>query len=505
MQSQIGVDKTNMSVDLVTGGFIFFVSEFRVDTTTMSIINDDEVKMEEFERERRRLPALRRELEDLKQEQDDEWRRWVAEWGRSSVTATDPENDASSPERKCRAYKLQQKIDALRERITDIESGRGESEYLLRLGQFVQTNGDALLLDDNLETAPMTAPKRKGQALDEPFSKTAKRKRTKLAAKRHGDAAAAKLSARMNAPRTMTIDLFLGSASSPTVPAQTEEEKSFCAGELYERFRKQVIEGERPDVGGQVSEEELYFCPWCKLPLSDVRDEALLICIEEGCGYNISYVPTDKRAVPFGENPAPRRLNKNSYRESNRFSEWLNQSMAEEQVDVTDALHTRKANVVEAVRKEFVKWRTKPEQVNYFTVRKMLQKLEKSRTAPPQTYASMYEHATQIAFRITGIPPLRFTPEQKDTLRRNFLRLMLAWQELTESNDPVLIDSTGKKRSNFIAYAYVLTQLCVLLEYDDFVGRFPLLKSEAKLREHNRCWKRLCEILRWEYYPLNRA
>ena len=43
--------------------------------------------------------------------------------------------------------------------------------------------------------------------------------------------------------------------------------------------------------------------------------------------------------------------------------------------------------------------------------------------------------------------------------------------------------------------------MCQLLELDDFIKCFPLLKSRDKLRTPDQIWKQICEDLHWEFYP----
>ena len=56
-----------------------------------------------------------------------------------------------------------------------------------------------------------------------------------------------------------------------------------------------------------------------------------------------------------------------------------------------------------------------------------------------------------------------------------------------------------KDRKNFLSYSYVLHKFCELLEYDDFLDKFPLLKSREKLHQQDLIWKNICEYLNWEF------
>jgi hypothetical protein len=54
-------------------------------------------------------------------------------------------------------------------------------------------------------------------------------------------------------------------------------------------------------------------------------------------------------------------------------------------------------------------------------------------------------------------------------------------------------------RSNFLSYSYVLYKFCELLEEDEYLPYFPLLKSKEKLRQQDMIWKNICKEVQWEY------
>ena len=56
-------------------------------------------------------------------------------------------------------------------------------------------------------------------------------------------------------------------------------------------------------------------------------------------------------------------------------------------------------------------------------------------------------------------------------------------------------------RKNFLSYSYVLHKFCELLELDDLLIYFPLLKSREKLQQQDYIWKNICNELEWQYIP----
>ena len=56
-------------------------------------------------------------------------------------------------------------------------------------------------------------------------------------------------------------------------------------------------------------------------------------------------------------------------------------------------------------------------------------------------------------------------------------------------------------RKNFLSYSYVLHKFCELLELDDLLSYFPLLKSREKLQQQDNIWEKICQSLKWQYIP----
>ena len=58
-----------------------------------------------------------------------------------------------------------------------------------------------------------------------------------------------------------------------------------------------------------------------------------------------------------------------------------------------------------------------------------------------------------------------------------------------------------KSRKNFLSYSYVLHKFVELLELDDFLPCFILLKSREKLHQQDQIWKQICGYLNWQFIP----
>ena len=105
-------------------------------------------------------------------------------------------------------------------------------------------------------------------------------------------------------------------------------------------------------------------------------------------------------------------------------------------------------------------------------------------------YQSYYEHVTHIISKLSGVPPPTINRDTEEKLRHMFKQIQVPF----ENHCP-------KSRINFLSYSYVLHKFCELLELDEFIKCFPLLKSREKLRQQDKIWELICRDLRWEFIP----
>jgi hypothetical protein len=101
-----------------------------------------------------------------------------------------------------------------------------------------------------------------------------------------------------------------------------------------------------------------------------------------------------------------------------------------------------------------------------------------------------YEHCSYIVSQLSGKPTEPFPP----ALVREFIKMFIQIQS-------PFIKHAPPDRKNFLSYNYVLHKFCELLEQDEYLERFPLLKSGDKLCAQDAIWKKICEELQWQYIP----
>ena len=160
------------------------------------------------------------------------------------------------------------------------------------------------------------------------------------------------------------------------------------------------------------------------------------------------------------------------------YHEWLSQFQAKQSPHIPDEVYQE---ILDELEKHRFKDLSKLTYDKLSFVKKILKNLG---------YAQYYEHTTYIISKLTNKPPPTLNREDEEELKKMFDLI----QEPFEKHCP-------KSRINFLNYSYVLHKFCELLELDEFLKCFPLLKSVDKLRMQDEIWKNICKELKWEFIP----
>ena len=210
-------------------------------------------------------------------------------------------------------------------------------------------------------------------------------------------------------------------------------------------------------------------CGTCNVEMTFYQNEAKLGCPR--CGRE-EFILVDSEKPSYKD--PPREITYFAYKKINHFNEWLAQFQAKENTDIP-------ADVVEAVMSELKKERiTDPKKIKKEKVREILQKLKLSK---------MYDHVQQIKNRIQQqMTHLTLSKEMEEKLQHMFKEIQ-----------PAFIKYCPKERSNFLSYPYVLYKLCQLLEMDEFLPCFQLLKSREKLYQQDQVWQKICSEMGWQF------
>ena len=167
-----------------------------------------------------------------------------------------------------------------------------------------------------------------------------------------------------------------------------------------------------------------------------------------------------------------------NYKRNNHFQECLNQLQAKENTTIP-------TKIIDDLTTEFKKYNiTDPKVVTTSLLKNILKKLK---------YNKYYEHIPTIINQFCGIRAPKMTPELEQQLKLMFDEIQTPFEKYSFNVCP--------DRKNFLNYNYVFYKMCELLNKDEFLCYFPLLKSREKLYEHDLIWKGICQDLRWEYIP----
>jgi uncharacterized Zn finger protein (UPF0148 family)/chaperonin cofactor prefoldin len=211
-------------------------------------------------------------------------------------------------------------------------------------------------------------------------------------------------------------------------------------------------------------------CQDCGVEKTLYISDGKLIC--NLCGEETTIlVDSDK---PSYKDP-PREVSYFAYKRINHFNEWLAQFQAKESTDIPQDVYD---NIIIELKKERI---VNMNELTPLKLREILKKLKKNK---------YYEHIPHIINKLNGIPPPVMSRETEEELRRMFKEIQLPFHKYCPAN-----------RKNFLSYSYVLHKFVQLLELDEFLPCFMLLKSREKLHQQDQIWKKICEHLKWEFIP----
>ena len=226
----------------------------------------------------------------------------------------------------------------------------------------------------------------------------------------------------------------------------------------YKRYKYNIFPEELCYSENNINEDN-YCYTYKKFKVFNI-DEAISTCLSCGISINVSTNP-EKPSIKPAEN---------DYKRYTHFCDCLANIQGKESVKVSE-------EVINTIIREIVheKMENSLEKLIEADIKRYLKKHRKLR---------YYNHATQILYRITNIPPLQMTPIMEEKLKIMFLQIQ----------EPFEIFK-GKNRSNFFSYSYIIYKFCQLLEYNEFLPKLKLYKDRLKLYEHDKIWKKICEHL----------
>lgn len=209
-------------------------------------------------------------------------------------------------------------------------------------------------------------------------------------------------------------------------------------------------------------------CPECEKEMVFSSNEAILTCTS--CGFQESIlIDSDK---PSYKDP-PREVSYYAYKRINHFNEWLAQFQAKESTEIP-------SEVLDLILVELKKERIiDTKNIKQAKIREILKKLKLNK---------YYEHVPHIINKLNGQHGPLMSREVEEKLRFMFKEIQ-----------PSFVKHCPPERNNFLSYSYVLYKFCELLNLDEYLHCFPLLKNRDKLYNQDKIWENICRDLRWEY------
>lgn len=245
------------------------------------------------------------------------------------------------------------------------------------------------------------------------------------------------------------------------------EKKSLQRNQLLNDY----LQLEDPTMARNTVEE--YDDPWtlceqCSNEMIMCLNEANLTCSK--CGHQeFILVDSDK---PSYKDP-PREVCYYAYKKINHFNEWLAQFQAKESTEIP-------ADIYDAIL-----YQLKRERITNMSSLKPTKLREILRNMKCSKY---YEHIPHIINRLNGQNAPFMSREDEEKLRHMFREIQPSFKK-----------HCPKGRRNFLSYGYVLYKFCELLEMDEYLACFPLLKNRDKLYLQDKTWEKICAEMQWQY------
>lgn len=217
---------------------------------------------------------------------------------------------------------------------------------------------------------------------------------------------------------------------------------------------------------------EMDKCFYCNVgEFVNQEDEGILICNNQLCGKFVKNIVDSSKS--FNKEP-PNEISYTAYIRLNHFKEILSQFQAKETTEIPP-------EVIQMIRARIKKERiTDLSKLNYETMRDILRKLGLNK---------YFEHIQYIN-SIFGVKPPVMSESLIETLCVLFIEIQPKFSMYCPSN-----------RTNFLAYGYILHQLCVLLDQTQYLPYITTLKDIDKQRQNDAIWYLICKSLDWQYFP----
>ena len=263
------------------------------------------------------------------------------------------------------------------------------------------------------------------------------------------------------------LDVLEKADEEPIVAPQQQKQSFLSRDKLLEEYLKKV-HPENVRTTSSVLDDTFGECDECEKEMVFSPNEAVFTRTD--CGYQeFVLIDSDK---PSYKDP-PREVSYYTYKRINHFNEWLAQFQAKESTEIPQEVFD--AIMVELKKERILDTRS----LKRTKIREILKKLKLNK---------FYEHVPHIINRLNGLNAPVMSREVEEKLRYMFREIQPSFQK-----------HCPEGRNNFLSYSYVLYKFCELLELDEYLSCFPLLKNRDKLYVQDKIWEQICKELKWQY------
>ena len=246
--------------------------------------------------------------------------------------------------------------------------------------------------------------------------------------------------------------------------------ESLTKKELYTKYMK-LIDNNYDD--NDYTNIKTDICEYCNTEMLLNQNAGVLIC--SNCGIQEQIIlDSDK---PSYKDP-PKEMTSFCYKRINHLNEFLAQFQAKETTDIPEEIYNE---ILLEIKKERIK---NMADITPEKMRILLRKIKRN---------DYYEHIPYIINQLNGLEPPIISGEVEDIIRNMFKEIQVPFEELRHTVVP--------KRKNFLSYNYVMYKFFELLELDEYLNCFMLLKSRNKLHQQDLIWKHICSSINWQYIP----
>ena len=427
-----------------------------------------------FKKRREDLPKLKKKLELL-----DESQLKL----RENINQTD--DPIKQMEINQEIWELDDVRDNINKRICEIETNKDEMEYLLSTGQIMKAyyNENQEIDHNNKQKKKQNNKKNKSVldwlgAIEENVDDT---NNTLKIINVNDDTSNEKNTNDITITENIAKYKTTKGKKSPTENKLCKNSKNsknrykgMSKQRLYDEYMNSIDTDYILENESDSDDDDNSICQRCDGSMLLDQNIALLVCKQ--CGYQEQVLIDSNK--PSYKDP-PKEVTSFCYKRINHLNECLAQFQAKETTDIPD-------EVYEEILNEMKKARIEISGITDKKLRDILKKLNRS---------NYYEHIPYIINQLNGRPPPVISPEVEEIIRGLFKEI----QEPFERNRDKMYSM--KKRKNFISYSYVVYKLFELLELDEYLYRFQLLKSDSKMYNQDIIWKKICHDVGWQFIP----